>query len=1069
MEHKGEYSENFIEALKERAKELHCLYQVEEILNNYRLSLPEVFAGIIRVIPAGWRFPEFCQSRILYENCSYQAPNYHTSLWTDSCSIKVDDRTVGSIEVTYFQEVPRHEEGYFLEKERKLIRTIADRIGQTILQRRTGKLLQEWELDKQELFKNEKGNNEWAAIIDLLYRIDQGMLFHICRKMIKFLFWNGFEEAKKLLQNSDSSQRNFFCFEELNRPSLKQPLDNVLDLSEKTFKIASRYMSSNEITIRLKQWITEEKVYVLLNALDRVDSSIAEIAEALNRSRNISEVMDMLYSPKERFLKVSLIRRFLSDKLGFVNIAKQYIEIRDFYEIVNRIIFPKGSQGRLGSKSAGMFLAQQILEKERDHLPALSRVKVPKTWYITTDEIIDFLHYNSLEELNEQKYRELYEIRIDYPHVIQMMKNSRFPPEIVKSLAMAVDDFGDCPLIVRSSSLLEDQEGAALSGKYKSLFLANQGNKQERLEALMDAIIEVYASVFNPDAIQYRSERGLLDFHEEMGIMVQEVVGTRIGRYYLPFFAGVAFSNNEFLWSPQIKREDGLIRLVPGLGTRAVDRLSHDFPVLISPGQPELRVNTVIDEVKQYSPKKMDVINLEENTFETIDVISLLKEYGEQIPDANLIFSSYKPDCNACYSGYDADFGMDAAVVTFEGLISRTSFIKQINLMLKTLQEKLGTPVDIEFAYDGQDLFLLQCRPQSFSRDNLVCPIPKDIDAKDIVFTANRYISNGSIQDISYIVYVDPEEYDQLYRQDKLLKVGEIVGLLNLMLPKRQFILMGPGRWGSKDDFRMGVQVSYADLNNTAALIEIGRKKPNYIPELSFGTHFFQDLVEANIRYLPLYPDDEGVVFNEKFFTKSENMLTGILPQYQDFAEVIKVIDIPRSTDGKFLRISMNAELGEAIGYLFKPPVKIPEPKKLVEYKGSYGSDEFWRWRYYMAERIAERLDPELFGVKALYLFGSANNATSGPGSDIDLLIHFDGTELQRKELLLWLNGWSLCLDEMNYLKTGYTSRGLLDIHIVTNEDIAKKTSFAIKIGAVTDPATPLKLSTCGIPDETNL
>ena len=124
------------------------------------------------------------------------------------------------------------------------------------------------------------------------------------------------------------------------------------------------------------------------------------------------------------------------------------------------------------------------------------------------------------------------------------------------------------PLIVRSSSLLEDRTGAVFSGKYKSLFLANQGTKRERLTSLLEAVAEVYASIFNPDAIEYRAERDLLDVHEEMGIMIQEVVGKKVGKYFLPAFSGVAFSNNDFRWSPRIKREDGLVRMVPGLGTR---------------------------------------------------------------------------------------------------------------------------------------------------------------------------------------------------------------------------------------------------------------------------------------------------------------------------------------------------------------------------------------------------------------------------------------------------------------------------------------------------------------------
>src|SRR5690606_9145834 len=135
-------------------------------------------------------------------------------------------------------------------------------------------------------------------------------------------------------------------------------------------------------------------------------------------------------------------------------------------------------------------------------------------------------------------------------------------------------------------------------------------------------------------------------------------------------------------------------------------------------------------------------------------------------------------------------------------------------------------------------------------------PLPQDIPKNQIIFTAKRYITNGQIENISHIVYVDPEAYSNLQSLSELTDVGKAVGMLNVILPRRRFILMGPGRWGSRGDIKMGVQVTYADINNTAALIEIARQRSSYVPELSFGTHFFQDLVEANIRYLPLYPDD---------------------------------------------------------------------------------------------------------------------------------------------------------------------------------------------------------------------
>ncbi len=313
--------------------------------------------------------------------------------------------------------------------------------------------------------------------------------------------------------------------------------------------------------------------------------------------------------------------------------------------------------------------------------------------------------------------------------------------------------------------------------------------------------------------------------------------------------------------------------------------------------------------------------------------------------------------------------------------------------------------------------------------------------------------------DITHVVYVDPYRYSQIPDLQTLLAVGRAVGQLNKLLPKRQFILIGPGRWGSRGDVKLGVSVSYADISNTAMLVEVARKRGNYVPDLSFGTHFFQDLVESSIRYLPLYPDEPGISFNEPFFLESSNILPDILPDYASLSDVLHVIDVPRETAGRVLRVYMNAELEQALGILARPLTAVP---------GQHGGhelpvldqpvEEHWRWRLQMAERIAGHLDPERFGVKGLFVFGSAKNATAGPGSDLDLLVHFSGSQQQREMLEGWLEGWSLCLGEMNYLRTGYRSEHLLDVHIIGDQDVAARSSFASKIGAITDAARPLPM-----------
>jgi pyruvate,water dikinase len=268
---------------------------------------------------------------------------------------------------------------------------------------------------------------------------------------------------------------------------------------------------------------------------------------------------------------------------------------------------------------------------------------------------------------------------------------------------------------------------------------------------------------------------------------------------------------------------------------------------------------------------------------------------------------------------------------------------------------------------------------------------------------------------------------------------------------------MGPGRWGSRGDIKLGVSVTYSDISNTAVLVEIARKKGNYVPDLSFGTHFFQDLVESSIRYLPLYPDDKGIIFNEQFLINSPNILKDIAPEYEYLSDIIHVIDVSKVTEGSILRVLLNADLDEGLGLLASPADQREIHDARVVGISQY-SDENWRWRLRMAQQIASELDAKRFGVKGLYLFGSTKNAIAGPGSDIDIIIHFQGNKEQKEDLSLWLEGWSLCLSEMNYLRTGYKSEGLLDVHFVSEEDVKKKSGYAAKIGAVTDAARELSL-----------
>jgi pyruvate,water dikinase len=1042
--------------LSERAKELNCLYKIEELLNKTDTNLDDICKGVIEAIPPGWQYPDICIAKITLEGHSCQSPNFKETPWIQFADIQVQDKKVGRLSVYYTAEMPNVDDGPFLKEETKLLKTIVERLGHYLLYSRMKHAYQDYQTARKDVVARRA--DEWRVAMNFLRQTNKNLFLNISRRMLNFLSWSGVQDAERMLQKSlaGTKTRQESQPEDDNRPFQRTMSAFSEKMSDETFRLAAKHLTNDQILVNIQKWIQEDRLSFLVRVTNR-NLSLAKVVDAIRRYHHIAAEGIELPPANRRGVLVSLVRRFLSDQPEFIHTAIEHIDIDDFYEILDNIVFSPESQGKLGGKSTGLFLAKHILRSSAESLSHFGEIKVPKTWYITSDGLLSFLSYNNLNEVVEQKYKDINQVRLEYPHIIQIFKNSRFPTDIVQGLSMVLDDFKDQPIIVRSSSLLEDRSGSSFSGKYKSLFLANQGSKQDRLEALKEAIAEVYASTYGPDPIGYRAERGLLDFAEEMGIMIQEVVGSRVGDYFLPAFAGVAFSRNEFRWSPRIKREDGLLRLVPGLGTRAVDRTGDDFPVLIAPGQVGLRVNVTADEVVRYAPKKMDVINIKTNSFETIEVKEFFKKLGENLPAVDKIISVYDGECLRKPLGRAVDFTKDDLVVTFEGLVSEASFIPQIRRVMNILEEKLQSPVDIEFASDGHHFYLLQCRPQSYQEGGWPSPIPRNLPKDRIVFLANRFISNGNLPDITHVVYVDPEKYDHLPNQAALLSVGRAIGRLNKLLPRRRFILMGPGRWGSRGDIRLGVRVSYSDISNTAALVEIARKKGNFQPDLSFGTHFFQDLVEAEIRYLPLYPDVPGALFRESFFQDLPNILPRVLPEHADIADTVRVIDVPAATGGKVLRVLMNADEDEALGYLVDPKVSPAShwPSKDSDKKPS---GNHWAWRLEMAEKIASKLDPKRFGVQAMYVIGSTKNATAGPESDIDLLIHFRGTKNQRLDLMMWMEGWSLSLDEMNFQKTGLKTGGILDVHLITDKDIANKTSYAIKIDAVTDAARPLRL-----------
>ena len=615
-------------------------------------------------------------------------------------------------------------------------------------------------------------------------------------------------------------------------------------------------------------------------------------------------------------LRVVLLKSLVSDQLAFIRIAKRWFTAADFNMILERRI----GTGKIGGKSAGMLLAYKILQNTAPEI--FERVHLPSSYFIGADVFYDFMAANDLEFLN-QKYKTADQIREEYPKIQEQYARARFPEEVAHQLREVLREAGNTPLIVRSSSLLEDNFGMSFAGKYMSIFCPNQGTIKENLRDLTLAIRQIYASVFGPDALMYRRRVGLIDYDERMAILLQEVQGERHRQYYFPALAGVAYSYSPIVWNPRFKREDGFMRLVMGLGTRAVDRIAGDYPRMINLSHPQLRPDVTPKAIRYYSQHFIDTLNLEQNALVTVPVTSVL---GADYPPLRWLVSvddgeMVQPPLTI---GRSLDPGQ--LILTFDGILQRGGLVPLMKTVLTRLQREYEQPVDIEFAVslvptDGKldlQFHLLQCRPQNQlnSEGREIQSIPADLAAHEKFLAATRMVPQGRVSQIEYIVYVDAEAYYQLDSLNDHSEVARCIGQLNSLLEGKTFILVGPGRWGSSDSMQ-GVPVTYADIFNARALVEVASRKNGFAAEPSYGTHFFQDLVESQIYPLAVYPEDTGDHLNMDFIQSAENQITNFISDPTPACLCVKVIHIPSERPGYHLELVMDGQTG--LGYLTKP------------------------------------------------------------------------------------------------------------------------------------------------------
>ncbi|MGB7537206.1 MAG: PEP/pyruvate-binding domain-containing protein [Anaerolineales bacterium] len=606
-----------------------------------------------------------------------------------------------------------------------------------------------------------------------------------------------------------------------------------------------------------------------------------------------------------------LVKAGISDHPRFVRIAKNWFTAEDFELIRSRLI----GSGKIGGKAGGLLLAWRILRSSAPDLAG--QMTVPRSSFIGANVFHEFLAANHLQYFN-QKFKSLDQNRAEYPRIQEEFQRGALPETVEDSLRKLLCEAGKAPMVVRSSSLLEDGIGTAFAGKYISIICPNQGSPEENLCALSEAIRRVYASVYAPDALAYRRRMDLLECDERMAVLIQEVQGLTYRNYLFPALAGVAFSYSPIVWNPRLRREEGFCRIVMGLGTRAVNRVAEDYPRLVTLSHPALRPETTPAEVRRYSQKTADVVDLRSAVLASVPVTELL---NSDFPALPWLASIDQGDTVMPIFSLGPHISSDCMILTFDNLLQKTGFVDLLKGVLSTLSRQYDEPVDVEFAatLDPSSnppkitLHLLQCRVQTGIREGSACKIPKGIDPEDKFFVATRVVPQGAVQQVQYVCFIDPDAYGRLERGEDRKAVADIVGRLNKVLENQAFILIGPGRWGSVDPL-LGVPVTYADIFNTKVLVELAVEQQGAVPEPSYGTHFFQDLVEARIYPVGLYPDQPGDLFRGDWLLRARNWIEDLTPGISGPKDCVRLVNIPGEFGGRKLDIVMDGET--AVAYL---------------------------------------------------------------------------------------------------------------------------------------------------------
>lgn len=584
-----------------------------------------------------------------------------------------------------------------------------------------------------------------------------------------------------------------------------------------------------------------------------------------------------------------LLRMTIARDGPMLDLARRYLTREDAVRVGERLI----GSGLIGGKSVGMLLARAILRQDSPHCQAL--LEPHDSFFVGSDVFYTYLVENDIWWVRQQQ-RDSRTFLKDADLARERILAGSFPEHIEKQFGQVLDYFGQSSFIVRSSSLLEDNFGNAFSGKYESAFCVNQGDRSGRLATFLEAVRHIYASSMSPGALRYREQRGLLAHDEQMALLIQRVSGSLRGRRFYPDAAGVGLSYNPFVWSPAIDPKAGLLRLVFGLGTRAVDRADDDYTRIVALNVPGMRPESTLDQVRRYAQHKADVLDLDANEFVAEPFSALAGDGSRSALD---LLSSRDLELER-RTRQRRDRAPFSRVLTFDGLLRKTAFAADMQQLLDTLERAYAYPVDVEFTVNFLEdgtyrINVVQCRPLQVKEGGPVGAAPDNVPASRVLLESRGPVIGRSRRSlVDRLVYVDPEAYARLSQQDRYA-LARLIGRIAHCEEGRDqpvLALIGPGRWGTTTP-SLGIPVSFAEIDTASVLCEVVSMDGDLIPDVSLGTHFFNDMIEADILYLALFPDRDGNSLGQAAIDTAPNTLSSLLPDAASWESVIRVIDAP--------------------------------------------------------------------------------------------------------------------------------------------------------------------------------